>query len=169
MSFQTNMTVFLFDHQRTLKGTGVWQKQTMHHKSVNGTHMQYSKPSEVVQWLSVRKWANIFFSAEALKYHSVTQKDMLGLTLTRCTIFEPYMIKAEIWEPWSRRCSANQSFFSGVTSENLQYTAYSCMKGLLAVFGWSFDTSRCAMCLVLWSTEESYKRQHDFFHSARIH
>jgi len=61
MSFQTNMTVFLFDHQRTLKGTGVWQKQTMHHKSVHGTHMRYSKPSEVVQWLSVRKWANIFF------------------------------------------------------------------------------------------------------------
>jgi len=61
MSFQTNMTVFLFDHQRTLKGTGVWQKQTMHHKSVHGTHMQYSKPSEVMQWLSVRKWANIFF------------------------------------------------------------------------------------------------------------
>lgn len=157
-----NLCGFLSWTPKDFKRYGCFTKQTMHHKSVHETQGQHSKPSEAF----CEEEANILFmkSSPRLKLSNLSSNAMSGL----CTTFdiigirELYTSQAEIWEPWSRRCSANILVWllKHQKTWNILHTYWLIVVlssvGFFSRF-WSSDTRRSAMCLVLCSREESYK------------
>lgn len=164
MSFQTCVAFFL-EHQRTSKDIGVSQNK----QCTTKVSMRLKGNIPSLLKLSVRKRPTFYSWSLPLGWSSQISVQMPCrvcaprlTSLAWCTICELYTSQAEIWEPWSRRCSANILVWllKHQKTWNILHTYWLIVVlssvGFFSRF-WSSDTRRSAMCLVLCSREESYK------------